>query len=236
MADQDFYPIRNAPNVADLKEFQAVLNRYGSLAQACRFLVKINLPKNPPKIALASNLLRDLTFLCESAELPGRAFNIADARYYGPSFKYPTQSIYTDLTLNFIIRDRLLEKEFFDDWMQIINPNNSYNFEYKTNYSTTIDIIQYSAVEDPDNKGENRRGSRPIYKITCVDAWPINVNPMQTVWGEDNFHRLSVQFAYTDWRRSKDPLAGKFKLIESGNLTEGSKLGSADDPINVILS
>lgn len=169
----------------DMQKFRSVSSASGGPAKSNRFLVEIT---NAPVIN--SGVERDLMFLCEAAELPGRGFMSTDVRYYGPNFKAPYQTVYEDLNLTFICRDQFLERQYFDDWMDYINPNFSYNFRYKDEYSRTVRLHQFSETE---NKSQ--------YTFTFDKAYPILVSPQPATWADDNFHRLTVSFTYMRWYR-----------------------------------
>ncbi len=50
-----------------------------------------------------ASLSRYLALQCESAEFPGRTFQTADVKIYGPTFKVPYQSMYGDTNLTFFM-------------------------------------------------------------------------------------------------------------------------------------
>lgn len=179
------YQITNPPQLSNLNDFRSALARGEDLAQSAQFAVQIG------KI---SNLFSDLIYMCESAEMPGRAFAVNEYRYYGPGFKMPHQTEYTEINFSFYVSNLMHEKEIFDNWMGYINPKNSYNFRFRNEYSTDIYIYQFSQVAEADT---NRNVA--TYKSTLRQAYPINVQAMPLSWAEDNIHRLQVTFAYTDW-------------------------------------
>jgi uncharacterized membrane protein len=72
--------------------------------------------------------------------------------------------------------------------MDIINPTQSWNFNFKKNYVTDIVITQYDMS---DNE---------IHNVKIIDAFPIAVNQLDLDWSNDNnYHKLTVTFAYTYW-------------------------------------
>jgi len=74
-------------------------NKLG-FAKSNRFLVKI-----------LNNVKPEYTiFYCESVEFPGRNFNATDMRIYGPSFKAPSLSTYSDVNLTFLCDSDLNQK------------------------------------------------------------------------------------------------------------------------------
>lgn len=206
------YNIVNALENLDLKTFLAKAGMYNGPSKSSRFYVRIT----PPAINVGTaSLWQDLPYLCEQVELPGRGSMSMDIRYYGPNFKMPYQTTYEDLNMTFIVRDRFLERELFDTWMERINPTTTYDFEYRDKYATTIEVFQLSDIAGGPNK------PIPQYKFKFHKAWPILVNPQPVTWADDNFHRLVVSFTYQKWTLDQfEKSSGSFDLAtgESPNL------------------
>jgi hypothetical protein len=180
------YAITNAPQLSNLNDFRTVVGKDRDFSKSTRFAVQIG---------RLSGVFSDLIYLCETAELPGRAFSLQDYRYYGPNFKLPTFSEYADITFSFLVRDVMREKETFDNWMAYINPKNTYDFRFLNEYSSDIYIYQFSEIA---NAGERGKASA-TYKATLRRAYPINVQSMPLSWVDENIHRLQVTFTFTDW-------------------------------------
>jgi hypothetical protein len=189
------------------------------LAKSCRFVVRIQPGGGPGNKLLSyagNGILTDMLYLCESAELPGRAFQGLDLRYYGPTFRLPMQSIYEDVNLTFLCRTDFRERQFFDDWMQIINPSNSWNFSYRTEYAAKIQIFQLADAgkrqgQVGPNPGTGGEPTAPeaVYSITLLDTYPVAISPQPMTWADDNFHRLVITFTHDGWyREGRDPMPG----------------------------
>jgi len=200
----------NAPSVEALRleRFRSVMNYYGP-AKSSRFMVIFS-PKNPNFNNLtgfpqaASRIRTELPYLCEAAELPGRGFQSVDARYYGPNEKLPFQTTFEDINLTFICRAKSLERQFFDDWMNIVHPPNDYNLFYRDDYSCDIDIFHFS--DAPLKEGLGDAGTQAQYYFKLHDAYPTIVNPQTVTWADSEFLRLAVSFTYVRWTRPKiDP-------------------------------
>jgi hypothetical protein len=133
-----------------------------------------------------------LALQCESAELPGKTLQTADVKVYGPSFKVPYSTQYTDMNLTFICTNEFYERKLFDRWMEAIHPTDTNNMRFPkgnaSRYMTNIKIIQYDDF------------IKQIYAVELIDAFPIGIAPQTLNWSEDGFHRLSVQFAYQKYR------------------------------------
>jgi hypothetical protein len=192
-------PVRNAPMVLDMDTIASVVNDYGSLAKSCRFAVRILPSGTNSRIngIGGDNILDDLIYLCEVAEFPGRGFEAVDLRYYGPAFKMPFSTVYEDISLTFLCRSDSPEREFFDNWMDLINPVNTFNFNYRDEYACKIEIFQYSENDSFLAPGM----PNPKYVFSLQDAYPILINPQSITWADDQFLRLGVTFTYTKWLR-----------------------------------
>lgn len=154
-----------------------------------------------------SAITRNLSLQCESAELPGKTMATADVKIYGPTFKVPYQTQYTDTSLTFLCTNEFYERKLFDRWMEAIHPTDTNNLRYpkgdKTRYLTNIKIIQYDDFV------------RQIYAVELIDAFPIGVAPQALSWADDSFHRLQISFAYQ-----------KYRTIYEGAYDIGSALSS----------
>ena len=206
------YQIDNQPTFLRMQDFFAYSSAFGSLAKSCRFAVQITpsgINSTLSKLGYG-DFMRQFTYLCESAEFPGRGFDMADISYYGPSFKMPYRTNYQETAMTFLCRTDSYERQFFDDWMEVINPTNTFDFAYKDNYKCEINMFQFGEQAATSNQSE----PLATYAWTFHDAWPIIVNPQPVTWADDNFQRLAISFSYTKWtRKNRDPKSGTFKLV-----------------------
>jgi hypothetical protein len=180
--------ISNAPSGLSMDVFKAVSDQFGGLAKSCRFVVRIS-PQGQLIKQYSGGFEEQLVYLCEAAEYPGRGFLNIDARYYGPNFKLPYQPTYEDITLTFMCRNDSIERLYFDNWMTIINPVNTFDFAYRDDYRSQIDIFHIDDIGEPQ------------YHFSLLDAYPLLVNPQQLTWADDQFLRLGVTFTYSWWTR-----------------------------------
>jgi hypothetical protein len=96
----------------------------------------------------------------------------------------------------------MVEKKFFDAWLNWINPTINYNLKYKADYAIALTVNQY------DVKNELS------YSVTMLDAFPIAVNQLDLDWSSDGHHKLTVTFAYTSWRDNSLEALG-MELLET---------------------
>jgi hypothetical protein len=209
----DFRP-ENAPKFLDMNTFLSFADIRGGFAKSCRFGVQIL-----PGPALIANprrhVFQELLYLCEATEYPGRSLNSVDVRYYGPNIKLPFQTVYEDLNMTFLCRTESLERQIFDDWLEIINPTNSYDFNYRDIYSAKIHLYQFSEAAQT---WDDYEGGAPTaqYSFTLHDAYPVIVNPQPVTWADDGIQRLTVTFTYFKWTREdwdKEPKNREFSPL-----------------------
>jgi hypothetical protein len=104
--------------------------------------------------------------------------------------------------MTFIVSENMEEKLFFDAWMEYINPSYKFDFRYKADYTSTLQVNQY----DQQNK--------KIYSINLIDAFPIAVNQLDLDWSSESYHKLTVVFAYTYWQNNSIQALGS-SLLQS---------------------
>lgn len=182
-----------------LEEFRAHLNSYVDVAKSDRFRVTIQ----PPNLLLGKygDAARKLTFQCEQAELPGKTLQFFEVRSYGPSQRFPFQTAFNELFLSFICtanpeglsNQGLWEKQFFEDWLELINPGpnstdkGKWNIEYKNNYKSTLTVEHFDTMGNVNQT------------INFIDAYPFVINPMTIAWSDDSALRMSISFTYNYW-------------------------------------
>jgi hypothetical protein len=150
-----------------------------------------------------------------------------DAKVYGPTFKIPYQSQYNEMTLTFLCTNEFWERKLFDRWLEAIHPSDTNNLRFPkgdssgkstSGYMIPIKIIQYDDF------------IKQIYAVELIDAFPIGISSQSLSWSDDNFHRLSVQFAY---QRYKPVYTGSYDLAAAAaalfgvGLNKISPLGKA---------
>lgn len=205
------------PNPFSIDDFIANIGSIGGFAKTNRYKVIVNHP-----IHDGGGGARQIYMLCEQAEFPGRTFTTSDSRIYGPVYKTPFESQYQEVTMTFINTRKLGVKRYFDAWMEKINPVGPYMaaeadgadvvgrvgsystiptfsggvrnfaFEYRDNYVRDLEIQQLDEQ------------AKTVYAVKLINAYPLSVAPAQLSFSDDQFHKLSVTFAYDYWEQLPD--------------------------------
>lgn len=181
-----------------IEKFLSTINKNNGLAKASRFDVLIT---GGPLGLINSSNMEEMSFLCESAEIPGRSIITADAKTYGPTFKIPYQSQFPEITLTFLSTSELKERKFFENWMDQISfmslsspgiTRRTFNYNFPSTYYGNVIIQNYREVGGPGDKSPEG----PIFKTTLREAFPLSISAQPLSWMEDGFIRVSVQFTY----------------------------------------
>ena len=222
----------NPPDNMTLEAFRGVMAEGDGGAKPARYVVRINAPPIP-RLLGNSAIWRDLSFLCEAAELPGRQFLLNENRYYGPMFKTPASVEYQDLQLTFLCRDKFRERQLFDDWMDKIQPIGTYEFNYRdgaNGYATTIEVFQMSDVgaaavtpaTDPTGLPIPRANplftnqtlkDTHVYRMIFEKAYPVAVLAQPLSGSDGDYMRLQVLFTYVRWTRGIEEYKDQFQLV-----------------------
>lgn len=204
--------------------FEKILNLPNSIVADVTDIFS-STPQDEQSRTSNASLSRYLSLQCETAELPGRVLNTADVKVYGPTFKVPYQTQYSDIGLNFICTNDFYERKLFDRWLEAIMPSDTNNLRFPrgetTRYLTNIKIVQYDDF------------IKQIYAVELIDAFPIAVSAQPLNWSEDNFHRVSVQFAYQRYNVIYD---GKYDIVAAAAELLGNSAGQKlVAPINTAI-
>jgi len=131
-------------------------------------------------------------FRCEKAELPGRTLaTTEDAVGGGPSLKLPYDITYNDITLSIICSADMVERDFFETWMDKIigrgGRSNAGLISYYADYALGVTL----KVDQLDESGKT------LISYTLQDIYPTGLTPMNASWEETNtYQRFGVTLAY----------------------------------------
>lgn len=135
------------------------------------------------------NMSELLTLRCESAELPGRQIVTTDNKIYGPIYKVPYQTIYSEMTMTFVDTAKMDIRKFFEQWATLIFNAQKNTIGFVDNIVSDVRIRQYDQSGTPESLN-------PILTFQLIRAFPININQLSTSWADDAAHKLSVTFFY----------------------------------------
>ena len=197
-----------------ISQMLSAVNSVGGLSKASKFMVTITRSTNanigradrgPVIIGGAQNL----TFLCDSAYLPGLGYQTDEIRMsgYGNVEKRPYATIFQDIPLTFYSDADGSVFKYFHAWMQSIfafndaaNPNGTVkglpmnSFQYPSEYYGVVEIIHMNEINT------TKESDNTIVKYQLLEAYPISIGDIQVDWNmNDQILKIPVTFAYTNW-------------------------------------
>ena len=190
----------------------SAVNSVGGLSKASKFMVTITRSagssrddRAPPIAGGAQNL----TFLCDSAYLPGLGYQTDEIRMagYGNVEKRPYATIFQDVPLTFYSDADGSVFKYFHAWMQSVfafndaaNPNGTVkglpmnSFQYPSEYFGVVEIIHMNEINT------TKQADNTIVKYQLLEAYPISIGDIQVDWNmQDQILKIPVTFAYTNW-------------------------------------
>jgi len=198
------YPIQNAPDMGGINSYWSTVSKYGGPMRPNRFAVVIP----APLIFGSSNgFTEELAYLCDTASLPSRGWLLDPYKYNGPTRIQPVTQEYEQFNVQFILRDQMLEKQYFDNWMEIIQPGHDWGFSYKKDYCVDIRVYTLSKSKDTEFTG--------TYSVTLKKAWPTSIATIPLTDADNSFGKLEVSFVYERlYRDDVDPQPSDFQLVD----------------------
>jgi hypothetical protein len=213
----------------NVQTLSSSLNKSG-LAKVSHFEVQITGKGNS---ALEESMMARI----DTVDLPGRSLMTTEHKFtnIGPLNKVPYGGVtYGDLTMSIIMSEDMREKEYFENWQNSMVDTGAFEVngtaqdfagratlskfgtKYFDDYYGTVTIRQYGSAGD----------LKSIH--TLNEAYPIIINPISMSWADEQFAKLSVTFAYRNYRttffKTDQPGLGKGFSFRIG--TDGSLAGS----------
>lgn len=188
-----------------IDNLKSLVAKKGGLAKANRFNVIFTPPTqsllnlNPEVLvgSLASgtfsarNLIndpRDISLLCQSAQIPGRQITTIDYQAHKQQVPIPYTAINEDVQLKFLLTNDYYIKVLFDNWESSIIDMANYQIGYKKDFSTDVIIQQ---VNDKNV---------PVYGVKLQNAFPTTVTAIELDNSAENtVQELTVTLSYDNF-------------------------------------
>lgn len=154
---------------------------------------------------------------CESAELPGMAFQTLPYHFMGPDFHRPSDVSYgQSIRLVFLMDQEFGIRKYFDNWVKLINDPISFTFRYPASYMTSGII-----VKQLKHRGEDLGGKDiGVFAMRLIDAFPQSVDTMTVMAGSREIHRLIVSITYSRWIAAYGDIDPDIDFSHSSNNAE----------------
>jgi hypothetical protein len=217
---------------------KSAMDMFGELSVTSQFKVSLNFPTSGSPGSLEgwlknAGLLTSVDevttydFLCSSASLPGLQFNSYDevGSRQGMIEKFPISRVHAPFELDFYVDSQYRMIRLFEEWINYINPINSfsgeivpdasgssyggaknrpdfYRLRYPDQYKRIISITKFERdflddpTKSPGKSGGNFRNQTTLtYRM--IDAYPINISPIPVTYDGSVITKSRINFAYS---------------------------------------
>lgn len=176
----------------NIDEFTSVIQRRGGLQSPNRYSIRIQSP-----LSGVADVENDIPLLAETVSFAGRSIATSDYKTYGPVIKIGRESIYSDLSITFILTNDMELKTYFDKWMNQIQNDTTFNPNYYDDYVGNIFIGQLKVHEEAKILQGKANSSEFSYAQQIEGAFPTAVADIQLGHSENNtYGKLQVTFTY----------------------------------------
>jgi hypothetical protein len=184
-----------------LNDFKANLEKFGTVRQS-RFDI------------LLPNETVNLSFRCESLNIPGIQILTTDFHLYGgePIVKIPNGRANDEVQMTFLVMSDLRDKYWFEEWLHKISNFENNNVAYYDDVAKDIWISVYNETPNPkptdasftpeDGSAQRETFEGPdtlkqVYTVKLTKAIPTRVEMIQVSWADtDQLMKYTVNFSY----------------------------------------
>ena len=138
---------------------------------------------------LSVEALRRLSESCESVNFPGRSLSSQPNRISGPVREMPYESLYSgDLDITFRVGGDMFERQYFEEWMDIIVDHKSNRLNYYDNYVRDIYLSQLNMKD------------QIVHQVIVKECYPKTLNPIERSQAStDETLKQSLSFAFREY-------------------------------------
>ena len=206
-----------------IKAFHAEMSRNAYL-ETNKFEVILYPPQGFMGPNYTSELASSMTLRAESVNLAGRNISsFEESNIYGPVKQIPDGVTYgEDISITFVASQNMAERDYLENWQQMIYDQGNWDLSYYNDFIGTIDIYTISkhngtnvsskTIRTDDTQGGTKRifetGNNQngdmvrTYGIRCQEAWPKTIGASElTNAGQAEVLKIPAQFAYRYWDR-----------------------------------
>ena len=202
--------------------FMNKVEAMGGLSRRNRYSMSITPPKT------FSVPTGTIDFLAQSVLLPSKQFATTENRMYGFSKNIPYDVTYEPILVTMLNPNDWSTRKFWDEWIDTIQNPGSFNMQYYSRCTGTIEISVY------DEEATELNPSQARYTAVLQEAWPERMSAYALGYDNSDLGNFEISLRYKQWfekgthRHDKAPDAASTKsFITTTTGRNESELASA---------
>ena len=167
-------------------EFMSSVEEMGGLSRRNRYSLSITPPKT---FDVPSG---KIDFLAMSCLLPSKQFATTENRIYGFSKNIPYDVTYEPILVTFLNPNDWSTRKFWDEWLDYIQNPSSFNMNYYSQCTGTVEISVY-------DEEETSLSDTPRYTAVLQEAWPERMSAYALGYENSDLGNFEVSLRYKQW-------------------------------------
>ena len=168
-------------------EFMTKVEEMGGLSRRNRYSMSITPPKT---FSVPSG---KIDFLAQSVLLPSKQFATTENRMYGFSKNIPYDVTYEPILVTMLNPNDWSTRKFWDEWIDYIQYPNSFNMNYYSQCTGTIEISVYDEMEEELNPNNAK------YTAVLQEAWPERMSAYALGYDNSDLGNFEISIRYKQW-------------------------------------
>ena len=168
-------------------EFMNKVEAMGGLSRRNRYSMSITPPKT---FSVPSN---KIDFLAQSVLLPSKQFATTENRMYGFSKNIPYDVTYEPILVTMLNPNDWSTRKFWDEWIDYIQYPNSFNMNYYSRCTGTIEISVY------DEETAELNPNNAKYTAVLQEAWPERISAYALGYDNSDWGNFEISIRYKQW-------------------------------------
>ena len=170
-------------------EFMSSVEEMGGLSRRNRYSMSIT----PPTSSSFSVPQGKIDFLAMSVLLPSKQFATNENRMYGFSKNIPYDVTYEPILVTFLNPNDWSTRKFWDEWLDYIQNPSSFNMQYYSKCTGTVEISVYDEEHTVLNPSQAR------YTAVLQEAWPERMSAYALGYENSDLGNFEISIRYKQW-------------------------------------
>ena len=187
-----------SPQIKTLSSFKSMLKGGGARPN----LFEVTIPEFPSYVSKDSETLKDLTFLCKTANLPASTIANIDVPFRGRILKVAGDRTFDPWSVTIINDEDFKLRNAFEQWMeQIAKLDNNLGATLPESYMTNATVYQLGRGSTKSSTNSDGTNNAVLKEYEFVDIFPTSISAIDLSYdSSDTIEEFTVDFNVQSYR------------------------------------